>query len=137
MLTALLIAATHFSAAQSVEPEGRTYSLRPITLKKGADVMKFETYAKEELEKVYRMVPGVAAHIAKSDRGTDTGEYVLFYFFDSKATRNYYFPEENGTEPSRGFQEMAKHVEKTLRGLYEFVEQEPASLDYADYVIIE
>ena len=83
IMVTLLIVATHFSFAQSTEPDGRVYSVRPLTLKKDVNAEEFEKYAKNELETAYRNVPGVEARVARSDRGADKGIYLLVYFFDS------------------------------------------------------
>ena len=107
-----------------------------MTLKEGVDAKAFEKYAKEELDPVYRNVPGVEARVAKADRGTDKGIYLLIYFFDNKATRDFYYPVEDG-EPSKITLEMHSKIEKAILGLYEFVEQEATSSEYTDYVFIE
>lgn len=137
VLAVLLIAATNFSFGQSTEPNGRTYAVRLMTLKQGVDVLAFEKYAKEKLDPAFRNVPGVEAKVAKADRGTDKGQYLLIYFYDSKATRDHYYPEENATEYSKAAMEMAPRIEKAIMGLYEFVEQDPTSPEYTDYVFIE
>ncbi len=137
ILAILLMTANHFSFSQSTEPNGRTYSVRLMTLKKEVDAMEFEKYAKEKLDSAFRNVPGVEARVAKADRGTDKGIYLLIYFFDSKATRNHYYPEENNEKVPDATLEMHSHIEKSIVGLYEFVEQEPITLDYTDYVFIE
>lgn len=137
ILTLLLIAAAQFSYAQSTEPNGRTYAVRSMTLKQGVDAKAFEKYAKEKLNTTFRNVPGVEARIAKADRGENKGIYLLIYFYDSKATRDYYYPVENATEYSKPAQEMIPKIEKAIRGLYEFVEEEPESSIYTDYVFIE
>ncbi len=134
--TLLLIAATNFSFAQSTEPNGRTYSVRLLTLKPGVDSQEFEKYAKEQLDSTFRQVPGGEARVAKADRGTDKGVYVLIYFFDSKTTRDHYYPIAGG-EPSPAGLEMHSKIEKTILGLYEFVDQEATGKDYTDYVFIE
>lgn len=137
ILSVLLFAATQFSFGQSTEPNGRTYAVRLMTLKQGIDAMEFEKYAKEELDSAFRNVPGVEARVAKADRGTDKGNYLLVYFYDSKATRNHYYPHENATEFSKAAEETMPYLEKALSGLYEFVEQEMTSSEYTDYVFIE
>jgi len=137
ILAVLLIAATNFSFAQSNEPNGRTYAVRLMTLKQGVDALEFEKYALEKLDPAFRNVAGVEAKVAKADRGTDKGIYLLVYFYDSKATRDYYYPEENGTETSKAAEEATPKIQEAILGLYEFVEQEPTSLEYTDYVFIE
>ncbi|MDB2606256.1 hypothetical protein N9Y48_00620 [Zobellia sp.] len=136
ILAVLLIAITNFSFSQSIEPSGRTYSVRLLTLKSGVNTQEFEKYAREQLVSVFRQVPGGEARVAKADRGTDKGVYVLIYFFDSKATRDYYYPIPNG-EPSKAGLEMHVKIEKAILGLYEFVDQEVTEVDYTDYVFIE
>lgn len=137
VLAVLLIAASHFSFGQSTEPNGRTYAVRLMTLKQGVDAMEFEKYAKEQLDPAFRNVPGIEARVAKADRGADKGIYLLIYFYDSKATRDYYYPEENGNQPSKAAEEMRPRIEKAIFGLYEFVDQEPTTSEYTDYVFIE
>ncbi|MBM1107811.1 hypothetical protein JQC67_16775 [Aurantibacter crassamenti] len=108
-----------------------------MTLKQGVDVMAFEKYAKEQLDSAFRNVPGAEAKIAKADRGKDKGIYLLIYFYDSKAIRDHYYPEEKATEYSKAALEMTCHIEKAIRELYEFVEEEPETSEYTDYVFIE
>jgi len=137
MLSVLLLITTQFSFAQMTEPNGRTYAVRLMTLKQGVDATEFEKYAKEQLDPAFRNVPGVEARIAKADRGTDKGIYLLIYFYDSKATRDYYYPVEGGTEPSKAAEDMTPKIEKAILGLYEFVEQDAFTSEYTDYVFIE
>ena len=136
ILAVLLITATNFSFAQSTEPNGRTYSVRLLTLKPGVDTLEFEKYAKEQLDSIFRQVPGGEARVAKADRGADKGTYVLIYFFDSKATRDHYYPIADG-EPSKAGLQMHAKIEKAILGLYEFVDQKATESDYTDYVFIE
>lgn len=137
ILAVLIIAATNFSFAQLNEPNGRTYAVRLMTLKEGVNAMEFEKYALEKLDPAFRNVAGVEAKVAKADRGTDKGVYLLVYFYDSKATRDYYYPEENAEEYSKAAQEASPKIQEAIMGLYEFVVQDPTSSEYTDYVFIE
>src|SRR5680860_654673 len=137
IMVIMLITASNFSFGQSTEPNGRTYAVRLMTLKEGVNPIEFEKYALEKLDPAFRNVPGGEAKVAKADRGTDKGIYLLIYFYDSKATRNHYYPEENAEKVPDATLEMHSHIEKSIVGLYEFVEQEPTSLEYTDYVFIE
>lgn len=137
ILVVVFFATTSFSFGQSTEPNGRTYAVRTMTLKKGADAKVFEAYALEKLNPTFRNVPGIEARLVKADRGADTGQYLFLYFYDSKATRDHYYPQEDATEYSKAFLEMVPKIEKALVGLYEFVEEEPETSTYTDYVVIE
>ncbi|MFS4416651.1 hypothetical protein [Maribacter sp. 2307ULW6-5] len=133
----LLLAATPFTHGQNTEPDGRTYAVRTMTLKQDANAMAFEKYAKEILNPTFRQVPGVTARIAKADRGKDKGVYLLLYFYDSKATRDHYYPIADSDEYSKAAEEMTPRIEKAIRGLYAFVEEDAETSPYTDYVFIE
>lgn len=137
ILAVLLVTTVHFINGQTNDLEGRTYALRQMTLKKGADPAAFEAFAKEHLNKAFRNVPGIAARLVKADRGADTGKYLFLYLYDSAATRDHYFPKEDATGYSNAFLEMIPKIEPALRGLYEFVEEDPETSTYTDYVFIE
>lgn len=137
ILALVLMTTTGFSFGQSTKPDGRTYAVRAMTLKKGMDAKAFEAYAMDELNPTFRKVPGIEARLVKADRGTDAGRYLFIYFYDSKATRDHYYPQEDATEYSKAFLEIIPKIENALRGLYEFVEEDPETSTYTDYVFIE
>lgn len=136
-MTAMLFLPLQFAMAQNNELNGRAYSVRSMTLKNGLDTNAFEKHAKTILVNAYGQVPGVEARLVRADRGEDTGTYLLLYFFDSIATRDYYYPIEDGTQLPEVTLLMHSKIEKAVRGLYEYVEEEPEDSNYTDYVVIE
>lgn len=137
ILIVFLVGTIGCSFGQSVQPDGRTYALRTMTLKAGSDAQAFEAYAKEHLNPAFRQVPGITTRLAKADRGIQEGSYMLLYIYDSKATRDHYFPKEGAQEYSKAFLEVIPKIEKALRGLYAFVEEEPETSGYTDYILVE
>ena len=75
--------------------KGEVIAVRILDLKAEVDTAAFEKFAYEEFNPAYDgTAPGIKLSIAKSDRGTDVGSYVLFWTFDSQIVRDLMLPAE-------------------------------------------
>jgi uncharacterized protein YceK len=98
--------------APKIEPEVTTlampvYSLRSIELLEGIDAASLEVFVKDEFKNAFSTpTHGIRAFIVKGDRGEAKGEYKIVVVFDSKKTRDKYFPIEDG-DASKSLQEDA------------------------------
>lgn len=114
-------------------------AIRYLTLKDGVEAAAFERFAVEEyVPAINTYLPGVRAWIAKGERGTNVGGYVLVSFFESLHTRNYYFPDPDAEEMS----EASQMAVDASGGLLQEVTDELTTYtdgfnEYTDYVVIE
>ncbi len=76
------------------------------------------------------MPPGMREYILKVDRGSQVGQYMMVWEFDSEETRNRYFPTPG--EMSAEFQQWQQANAAMLEQFSRFVEWEP----FADIVEI-
>jgi len=73
--------------------KGEVIAVRILELKADVDTTEFDKFAYKEFNPAYDgTVPGIKLSIAKSDRGTDVGSYVLFWTFDSQIVRDLMIP---------------------------------------------
>lgn len=119
--------------------DGALVAIRELTLKEGADPEAFEEFVADEyVPAMRRHLPGVRAMVVKGERGTDVGQYLYLWLFDSIHTRDLYFPEPD--QPSELWQTVVEAsdgaVEQMDNRLSEYVEAEGME-EYTDYVAIE
>ena len=75
--------------------KGEVIAVRFLELKSDVDTTEFDKFSYEEFNPAYEgTAPGIKLSIAKSDRGTDVGSYVLFWTFDSQIVRDLMLPAE-------------------------------------------
>jgi hypothetical protein len=117
---------------------GEVVAIRHLTLKNDVDPNVFEKFIAEQYSPAFRQhLPGIQAWIAKGERGTNVGKYVLIWYIDSIHTRNLYFP-----PPSSQGSEIFQTVWQASDGLLQQVQDKLAlyvnGLDeYTDYVVLQ
>jgi hypothetical protein len=67
-------------------------ALRKLKLKSGISAEEIEKYAVKLAHKEYGKIPGAKEYIAKGERGDEVGNYIYVTEFDSKITRDFYYP---------------------------------------------
>ncbi len=77
---------------------------RFYTLQDGISKEEAREWLKNEYLLLYREFPGFNCHVGEvvsssgwgtpNDKYKEKGDFVMVYFFDSKETRDYYFPED-------------------------------------------
>ena len=98
LITGMIVILTNITAlfVQGLHTgKGEVIAVRFLDLKAEVDTAAFEKFAYEEFNPAYDgTAPGIKLSIAKSDRGTDVGSYVLFWTFDSQIVRDLMLPAE-------------------------------------------
>src|SRR6266540_4360462 len=83
------------------DPENRPIiALRKIKLKAGVSAEAFEKFAIKAKNDEYCKLPGLKIYFGKGERGDEPDSYVYFLEFDSKATRDFYVPQEDDISKS-------------------------------------
>jgi hypothetical protein len=67
-------------------------AIRRLKLKQGVSPESFEKFITEKLSHNAYAAPGIKEYVAKGERGDDVGNYIHILMFDSKTTRDVYFP---------------------------------------------
>jgi len=105
LLTLAIVAFGLLSFYSSSHPDneseltGRIMAFREVSLQNGANATDFERFAAEQLTPAFKQgVPGVESYLLKGERGDNKGQYVHLLIFDSKRTRDLYFPYEHSGE---------------------------------------
>ncbi len=127
---------THYNTPK---PDSRPIiALRKVKLKSGASAEEFEKYAAKLAGKELGKIPGVKEYIAKGERGDEVGSYIYVTEFDSKITRDFYYPIP-GTDTSKTSREALKFL-NSFTELGEFTrmaEIVPGDQNYTDYIVLE
>jgi len=107
-------------------------SIHYLTLQDGVDKQDARKYLETEWLKMFRETPGMNAMLGKPDRGGAKGDFVIVYTFDSKWTRDYYYPIEGQFgEPIKKVIEKYKIIYEKIFETY-FVGEE---YSYDDYLL--
>ena len=127
------------SLALFVDP-GNVVAVRDVTLKDGISATEFERFAAEEFTPVFeQQVPGVKAFIMKGDRGDRKGSYSYVLIFDSRNTRDFYYPFEHGGEesvPATSEKLWLPAREAIYEQLVKYVDGIGETEGYTDYVVL-
>ncbi len=125
----------------SQHPDSRPIlAMRKVKLKEGVSAEALEAFAVKVAEGEYGNLPGTKFYYGKGERGDETGSYILFMEFDSKATRDFYSPvaDDNTKTPAE--------VRKLIDGFFNKFSPEADKLTepattgkkgYADYIILK
>jgi len=106
LITILLVSAFSVIQVTSDNDQG-VIGIHYLTLNPGIDKEEAENYLKTEWLTLFLETPGINASVGVADRGKSPGDYVMIYTFDSKWTRDHYFPSEG-----QYGEEIKKVVEK-------------------------
>ncbi len=115
-------------------------AMRKVKLKEGVSADAFEKFAIKIASGEYGSLPGAKFYYAKGERGDETGSYISFIEFDSKATRDFYAPvaDDNTKTPPE--------VRKMIEAFFGKFDQEAGKLveaagsgkkGYTDYIILK
>jgi hypothetical protein len=74
-------------------PDSRpVMAIRKVKTKAGVAAQSFEQWATKLPANEYGKIPGAKFYIAKGERGDEAGTYLFVIEFDSKHTRDFYYP---------------------------------------------
>ena len=113
-------------------------ALRKLKLKPNVSAEEFEKFAVKVANGEYGKIPGVKEFIAKGERGDEIGNYIYVIEFDSKTSRDFYFPVP-GTDTSKTSAEALKFL-NSLTDQTEFAKMAdivPTDQSYTDYVVLK
>lgn len=80
---------------EKVSPDNKpVMAIRKIKLKQGTSEQTFNAFASKVANNEYGKVPGAKFYIVKGERGDEVGTYLFVIEFDSKGTRDFYYPTE-------------------------------------------
>jgi hypothetical protein len=114
-------------------------AIRKLKLKTGASADTLEDFAVKLAHNEYSKMPGVKEYIAKAERGDDMGSYIYVTEFDSKITRDFYYPIPGG-DSSKTSPEALKFLHSGTPGpdLSHSIELVPSGKEgYTDYIVLE
>ncbi|MEP6513716.1 MAG: hypothetical protein ABJA79_07595, partial [Parafilimonas sp.] len=101
-------------------PDSRpVIAIRKVKVKAGVSDQAFEQFAEKVAHSDYGKLPGVKEYFAKGERGDEVGTYLYVWEFDSKITRNFYFPVANDSSNAASSAEAKKFLQ-TLDPANEF-----------------
>jgi hypothetical protein len=104
-------------------------------MKSGASAAQFEKFVIDKLAPENGKLPGYKDYILKGERGDDKGNYLVVGVFDSKKTRDFYFPTEG-----KGFSEQGAKLAAALpnygQELSKMIQVVPTDSSYSDYVML-
>jgi len=111
-------------------------AIRRLKLKSGVSSESFEKLVSEKFSDSY-VFPGVREFIAKGERGDDAGNYIHVLIFDSKTTRDVYFPASgtNADMPA-SIKTLMDATSKREQDLGNMVNLIPTDSSYTDYVVL-
>ena len=110
----------------------KVISIHYLTLKDGISPQKARMYLETEWFKIFEETPGINAALGKPDRGGAKGDFVVIYTFDSKWTRDLYYPKDGEYgEPMRKIVEKYSTIVNKHFETY-FVQEE---YSYDDYLL--
>lgn len=116
------------------------FSIRKLKLEPGASVDEFNKVAQKLAHNDFGAIPGVKEYIAKGERGDEAGSYIFVIEFDSKKTRDFYYPKpgSDGSDASADAKKFMQSVDPTgMQQLGKMVEVAPGGSGYTDYQVIE
>jgi hypothetical protein len=113
-------------------------AIRKVKLKSGASAEAFEKWAAKLANDEYGKVPGVKYYVAKGERGGEIGSYIYVVEFDSKQTRDFYYPAAAPMSPEatkllQPWQKFADELEKMA--IIEIVNT--GKENFTDYIVLE
>ena len=158
LISALLFGAAalmvdHFSPAIAEAPETASYAtlplqvdpgnvvaIRELRLKSNVKPEDFERFITEEFTPTFEtQVPGVKGFIFRGDRGDRKERYSFVLVFDSKNTRDYYYPFEHGGEasvPESALSLWLPARQAIYEDLIKYVDGIGEKRGYTDYVVL-
>lgn len=116
-------------------------AIRKIKLKPGTTEAAMDQFASRVAQGEFGKLPGVRIEFAKGERGDEPGSYVLLMHFDSKATRDFYAPDEaiqgkRSDQVTKMIDDYFKAYNAEFDKLAEQVKP-PGKEGYVDYLILE
>lgn len=115
-------------------------AIRKLKLKSGASAQEFEKFAEKIAHKEFGTLPGVKEYIAKGERGDEVGSYIYVVEFDSKKTRDFYYPKpgSDGSDASADAKRLMQSLDTSSNQQFtKMVELAPGGSGYTDYLVIE
>ena len=110
-------------------------AIRKIKLKSGASADAFEKLAVEKIAPQNGMLPGYKDYVLKGERGDDAGNYLVVSVFDSKQTRDFYFPVA-GKGPSPEGQKLMASLPNYSQEIDKLIQVVPTDSSYTDYIML-
>lgn len=127
----LTFGVTHFTHEMTTPDNEWIVSVRNLTVQEGIDKDEARQFLETEYLTLFKQLPGFNAMVGVPERGVQQGDFVLIYMFDSKWTRDHYFPGEG--ELSEEIQEIIEKPEFT-QFLGKYFTQEGYD-NYRDYLM--
>lgn len=110
------------------------FSPRYLSLQDGVEKSEARDFLVNEYLKIYKELPGFNAMVGEPERGDANVDFdfIMIYTFDSKWTRDYYFPEED-VYSDQVIQVVEKH-QGTYNKLFGYYFKE-GEYTYRDYLM--
>lgn len=125
----------------SSNPDSRPIiALRKVKAKAGVSTAAFETWAATLPHNEHGKIPGARFYVAKGERGDETGTYLFVIEFDSKRTRNFYYPTAgaDSTKISADARRLLQPWNKIVADFEKVGEGvQTGKESYTDYVILQ
>lgn len=129
--------AGYFAPADDNRP---VIAIRKMKLKPGASAEEFNKLAQKIAHKDFGALPGVKEYIAKGERGDEVGTYIYVIEFDSKKTRDFYYPKpgSDGSDASADAKRLMQSLDTSANQQFgKLVEMVPGGAGYTDYLVIQ
>lgn len=115
------------------DPSRPVVGIHDLELAEGVTPEQFEAFIAGPFAEFWSTPRGgLSIGVGKCDRGESLGRYQLAFFFDSKAVRDGYFPDEDGQPTELWEEEMEPVVGPVMNELFELCE----STAFTDYVVL-
>lgn len=110
-------------------------SVRKFKIRSGASAAQFEKFAIEKFALDNGKLPGYKDYILKADRGDDLGNYIAVSVFDSKQTRDFYYPVAGKGLSPEGLK-LAASLPNYSAEFIKMVQGTPTDSSYTDYIML-
>lgn len=128
-----------FTIRQGISPSSgqnnMIIAVRRFKLKSGTSAAQFEKFAIEKLAVDNGKLPGYKDYILKGERGDDLGNYVAVSVFDSKQTRDFYYPVA-GKGPSAEGSKLMSALPNYSSEFTKMLQGTPTDSSYTDYIML-
>jgi hypothetical protein len=129
--------ANYFAPSDDNRP---VIAIRKMKLKAGASEEEFNKLAHKIAHKEFGALPGVKEYIAKGERGDEVGSYIYVIEFDSKKTRDFYYPKpgSNGSDASADAKKFMQSLDTTVNQQFGRTGRDGSGgTGYTDYLVFE
>ncbi|MBN2088923.1 hypothetical protein JW964_04895 [candidate division KSB1 bacterium] len=93
MVVCLLMSGTSLIAQEKVTTSPEVLALAEYTLKDSTQAEAFEKAMNDFIRIYMESFPGIKCEMYKGDRGPGLGKYMVVFYFDTKARRDFYWPQ--------------------------------------------